>query len=154
MKNKNPFFLAAILALLSLTLLAACQTSPGPEIVIEEAWGRPSPQVAPAGAFYMTIINRGNQADNLVSAFSPSCVAVELHESYDKGEGVMGMRPVEGGAIPVPAQDQVALKMGGLHLMCIDKLDDFQEGARLSVTLSFEVSGEKTVDVEIRQPED
>jgi copper(I)-binding protein len=43
--------------------------------------------------------------------------------------------------------------MGGLHIMCIDKLDDFKEGAVLTITLSFEKSGEKTVDIEIRQPD-
>ena len=42
--------------------------------------------------------------------------------------------------------------MGGLHIMCIEKLDDFQAGAVLNVTLSFEKSGEQTVEVEIRQP--
>jgi copper(I)-binding protein len=63
------------------------------------------------------------------------------------------MRPVEGGTIEIPARDQVALKMGGLHLMCIDKLDDFDDGAVLSLTLVFEESGEKAVEVEIRQPD-
>jgi copper(I)-binding protein len=43
--------------------------------------------------------------------------------------------------------------MGGLHIMCIDKLDDFQKGAVLTFTLEFEKSGEMTVDVEIRQPD-
>jgi copper(I)-binding protein len=78
---------------------------------------------------------------------------VELHESYDMGDGVMGMRPVEGGFIEIPAGGQAELKMGGLHIMCIDKLDDFTEGAVLSLTLEFEKSGEMAVDVEIRQPD-
>ena len=152
MKYKYPIFLAAILVLLGLTL-AACQAASGPDITIENAWGRPSPKVATAGAFYMTLKNSGGEADKLVSAQSESCEVVELHESYDKGDGVMGMRPVEGGFIEVPAKGQTELKMGGLHIMCIDKLDDFEEGAILTITLSFEKSGEKTVDVEIRQPD-
>ena len=60
----------------------------------------------------------------------------------------MGMRPVEGGFIDIPAKGQAELKMGGLHIMCIDKLDDFQEGTVLTVTLSFEKSGEKSIEVE------
>jgi copper(I)-binding protein len=151
MKNKYQFLLLGTLALLVLSL-AACQSNSGPEISVEEVWGRPSPKVATAGAFYMTIKNTGGEADQLVSASSSSCGVVELHESYDKGDGVMGMRPVEGGFIEIPAGGQAELKMGGLHIMCIDKLDDFKEGTVLSVTLEFDKYGTKTVDVEIRQP--
>lgn len=135
-------------------VLAACQAgSNGPDIVIEDPWGRPSPKVATAGAFYMVIKNNGGEADRLVGAISPSCQTVELHESYDKGDGVMGMRQVEGGAIEIPAGGQAELKMGGLHIMCIDKLDDFEEGATLSLALDFEKSGGKTIEIKIRQPD-
>ena len=152
MQNKYPLFLMAMLVVMGLAL-AACQAAGGPEITVENPWGRPSPKVATAGAFYMTLKNSGGEADQLVSARSDSCGVVELHESYDMGEGVMGMRPVEGGFIEIPAKGQVELKMGGLHIMCIDKLDDFAEGAVLNVTLSFEKSGEQSVEVEIRQPD-
>jgi copper(I)-binding protein len=152
MQNKPPYFLMVILVLMGLAL-AACQTASGPDITVENAWGRPSPKAATAGVFYMTLINNGGEADRLVSARSDSCGMVELHESYDMGDGVMGMRPVEGGFIEIPAKGQVELKMGGLHVMCIEKLDDFQAGAVLNVTLSFEKSGEQTVEVEIRQPD-
>jgi hypothetical protein len=149
MKKYQYIFLGAI-ALLVLSL-AACQAS-GPEISVEGAWGRPSPKVATAGAVYMTIKNTGGEADKLLSAESSSCGVVELHESYDKGDGVMGMRPVEGGNIEIPAGGEAMLKMGGLHIMCIDKLDDFQEGAILNFTLNFEKTDPMTIEVLIRQP--
>jgi len=135
-----------------LFFLSACQTINSPQITIENPWGRPSPKVATAGAFYMVIKNSGGQSDTLLSASSPSCGVVELHESYDKGDGVMGMREVEGGVITIPAKSEVQLKMGGLHIMCIDKLDDFQKGSILKLILKFEVSGSKSIDVEIREP--
>ena len=150
--KKFQFLSLGIVALLVL-ILAACQTSSGPEITVEGVWGRPSPKVATAGAIYMVIKNSGGVADKLLSASSKSCGTVELHESYDKGDGVMGMRVVLGGYIEIPAKSEVELKMGGLHIMCIEKLDDFEQGAVLSLTLEFEKSGTKTVDVEIRQPD-
>lgn len=152
MQIKYPYFLMAMLILMGL-VLAGCQAAEGTEITVENAWGRPSPKVATAGAFYMILKNSGTEADKLVSARSDSCGVVELHESYDMGDGVMGMRPVEGGFIEIPAKGQAELKMGGVHIMCIDKLDDFQEGVVLNVTLFFEKSGEQTVEVEIRQPD-
>jgi copper(I)-binding protein len=138
--------------MLLVLLLASCASSSGPEITIENAWGRPSPKVATAGAFYMLIKNDGGEADKLVAGESPACGVVELHESYMTEEGAMGMRPVEGGGIEVPAGGQAELKMGGLHIMCIDKLEDFTVGAVLPLTLSFEKSGDITIDIEIREP--
>ncbi len=140
-----------VLVLLSF-LLAACQsTVEGPSISIEDAWGRPSPKVATAGAFYMLIKNDGSEADIFVAAESSACGVVELHESYKTEEGAMGMRPVEGG-IEVPAGGQAELKMGGLHIMCIEKLEDFEVGAVMPLTLTFEKSGEMSIEIEIREP--
>jgi len=133
-------------------LITSCASSSGPEISIENAWGRPSPKVAAAGVFYMTIKNSGGENDKLIGGESPACGVVELHESYMTEEGAMGMRPVEGGAIAIPAGGEAELKMGGLHIMCIDKLEDFELGAVLPLTLEFEKSGEMMIDVEIREP--
>jgi copper(I)-binding protein len=138
--------------LLGVVTLAGCSSSSGPEISIVDAWGRPSPKVATAGAFYMTIKNAGNEDDNLVAGESPACGVVELHESYKTEEGAMGMRPVEGGAIEIPAGGQAELKMGGLHIMCIDKLEEFEAGAVLPLSLKFEKSGDIMIEVEIREP--
>lgn len=135
-------------------VLAGCAAPPaasGPQIAIDGMWGRPSPKMATAGAFYMMIKNSGTEADKLVGGQSPSCGTVELHESYMTDDGAMGMRPVTGGFIEVPANGQAELKVGGLHVMCIDKKDDFQVGAKIPLTLNFEKSGAKTIDVEIRE---
>lgn len=150
MKIKNLTVLG-IFALLIISF-AACKVSP-PEIFVEEAWGRSSPKVATAGAFYMVIKNSGGEADKLLSASSDACGTVELHESYDKGDGVMGMRQVPDGFIEVPANGEVELKMGGLHIMCIDKLSNFDAGEVFSLTLNFEKTGEKQIDVLIKMPD-
>ena len=145
-----------MLAAVLIGILAGCTTPPavsGPQIKIENAWGRPSPMMANAGAFYMMISNSGTEADKLVGGKSPSCGTVELHESFKSDDGMMGMRPVTGGFIEIPAGGQAELKVGGLHVMCIDKKDDFKAGAKLPLTLNFEKSGAKTVDVDIRENE-
>ena len=153
MNTKNFKLGLLTVGLLMVTLLfAGCGSSSGPEISIENAWGRPSPKVATAGAFYMLIKNGGGEADNLIAGESSACGVVELHESYMTDEGAMGMRPVEGGAIEIPAGGQAELKMGGLHIMCIDKLAEFEVGAVLPLTLTFEKSGQMMIDVEIREP--
>lgn len=132
-------------------LLTSCASSSRPEIKIENTWGRPSPKVATTGAFYMLIKNSGGEADKLVAGESQACRVVELHESYLTEEGAMGMRPIEGD-IEVPAGGEAELTAGGLHIMCIDKLEDFEVGAVLPLTLEFEKSGEMSIEIEIREP--
>jgi len=117
---------------------------------VEGAWGRPSPEMAESGAFYMTIYNDGTQDDRLISAASPVCGTVELHESFMTSDGAMGMRPVEGG-IPVPAGGKVELKVGGLHVMCINIQRGFEAGKKVPLTLHFEKGGDLSVEVEIRE---
>lgn len=128
----------------------ACSDDGGIEIT--DAWGRPSPSVATAGAFFVTINNTGAADDVLVGATSRACGTAELHESFMNDDGAMAMRPVAGGRIAVPAGGSAVLEQGGLHVMCINKLEDFTEGAELELTLQFETAGDMTLDVEIREP--
>ncbi len=143
-----------IVAIVILLLaLNACNAAPaGPQIKVEEAWGRPSPQMMMTGAFYMKLNNSGSEADALVQASSAACNVTEIHESLMNADGTMGMRPVEGGKLAVAAKSVVELKPGGLHVMCIGKTEAFEVGKTISLTLTFEKSGAQTVEVEIRQP--
>lgn len=150
----KPTWLVVCLTLILAMLLAACSTAPaGPQIKVEEAWGRPSTQMMMTGAFYMNLKNSGGAADKLTGAMSTACGVVELHETYKTPEGAMGMRPVPGGFIEVPAGKTIELKPGGMHVMCIDKKEAFAPGAKVPLTLKFETSGEIKLDVDIRQPE-
>ena len=138
------------LSLVVATTAVSCSRATG--IEVSEAWGRPSPSVATAGAFFMTIDNGSPEDDALIGARSPACGAVELHESYMNDEGAMAMRPAEGGRIAIPAGGSAVLEPGGLHVMCIDKLEDFSEGTELELSLHFEQAGDLTLNVEIREP--
>jgi len=153
MQNTALKWLLLTTLILSTLALTGCQSGPPrPEITVEGAWGRPSPQAAPTGAFYLRLKNAGRQADRLVSAQSPACSTVEVHETYETAEGAMGMRPVEDGVVEIPAKGEVEFKTGGLHLMCIGKLTAFTPGTRLPLRLQFQKSGEITVEVEVREP--
>jgi len=126
-----------------------------PRVTVHTAWSPSMPPVASTGAFYMIIRNNGNEGERLRGAHSPACTRTEVHESYEKaggGMGAMGMRPVPGGAVDIPAQSQVELKVNGLHLMCLGKRLAFTKGAQLPLTLQFESSGEFPVLVHIREP--
>ncbi len=138
----------SILFIVVAALLAACAPSGG--VSVESAWGRSVPQSTANSAFYMTIRNSGAQADQLTGVKSSACGMAELHESYMTAEGAMGMRPVTGGKIEIPAGGSVELKTGGLHIMCMDKKVALDPGVKVQVTLAFAKAGDKSIDIEIR----
>lgn len=143
---KKLFFLLAVL----LVTAVACGGGKDEGVTVTDPWGRTSPAAAENGAFYMTLTNNGSTDDMLLSASTDACGMVELHEMYDKGDGVMGMRPVEGGTIQVPAGGSTELKPGGLHVMCMMKQVDFATGTEIPLTLTFENAGEMEVTAVIR----
>jgi copper(I)-binding protein len=118
-------------------------------IVVQDAWARPVPAVATSGEFYMVIVNQGTTPDRVVAVGSPACGKLEIFEYYTGTLGMMGMRPVPGGVLEVPP-GRVALKAGGLHLMCTAKRGDLRAGGRVPVTLRFRDAGEMQVTIDIR----
>ena len=104
------------------------------DIRVEDAWIRtPAPSAEVTGG-YLTIVNDGNAAVELVAASSPRARTIELHEMIMEGE-VMRMRPVK--AIAVPARGRTTLKPGGLHLMVFGLPDGLKPGVRIPLTLTF-----------------
>ena len=136
---------------ISLVLFAACSKTQRPRLVVEDPWARSSPMATEMGAIYFTLRNTGSEEDALIGVETSACRKAEIHETYQKEGGAMGMRPVEGGRVPVPPGQTVVFAPGGLHIMCIGKQVDFQEGARFSLTLKFEKHDPITVEVEVRK---
>lgn len=101
----------------------------------------------PTSAVYMKI-DGGGMKDKLVKAESAVAENVELH-TVEMKDGVMQMRPVEGG-IEVPAEGGVELKPGGFHVMLIGLKQELKPGEKFNVKLTFERAGVKEVTAEIR----
>jgi copper(I)-binding protein len=173
------FTLAALAALFLLSACGAQAPTTGGSggapatggIEISGAWVRPSPQMdmsqptptmAMGGdhggmdmggvnsAAYMVIRNGSAQEDKLLSAAGDVAKTIELHTVENK-DGVMQMRPVEGG-IPVPANGQAELKPGGYHVMLIGLTRELKPGDTVKLTLTFEKAGTREVTAEVREP--
>jgi copper(I)-binding protein len=124
---------------------AAAPASSGPNVTIEGPYARAG---MPNGAVYMELKNDGGAADAVLSADSDVADAVELHESKMEGD-VMKMSPIE--KIEVPAGGATTLKPGGIHVMLIGLKGDLAVGDTFQLTLNFENSGAKTIDVEVKE---
>ncbi len=115
-------------------------------IEIGHPWSRAMPPGARTGAGYLTLENKGAEADRLVSASSPAAADVSVHE-MSMTDGVMTMRAIEGG-LAIPAGGETTLAPGGLHLMLTGVKEPFREGQMVPLTLVFEKAGR--VDVELK----
>ena len=139
-------------------LPADAAPEPG-DVVVLAGWARPTaldeadvgdPAEVISGA-YLTLENRGDEANALVSLSSPRVGVVELHETQ-MDDGMMRMRPLA--ALPLEPGEQHALAPGGEHLMLIDLESHLLPGQVVPLTLTFESGQTLTVAVPVRDERD
>ncbi len=133
---------AALLTVLLITMTAVvsgCQGAP-PRISIENARAELSPALYGEGLVYLTIKNDGGK-DTLtgVRVNLPGARA-DLHEMRS-GLMVVSRKMI------IPAQSIVVLRPAESHIMIENMPKDVKEGSRIILTLIFERSGEKQVQL-------
>ena len=140
------------------TLLAATATAlfalpslpafAGSEITVTDAYARASGMSAKAGAAFMTILNTGDEDDQLIAARTDAARMAQLHTHIEGEGGVMQMRRVEGG-FAIPAHGQHVLARGGDHVMLMGLTRPLSDGESLSLTLVFEKANDVTITVPV-----
>jgi periplasmic copper chaperone A len=140
--------LAFMAALIAAATTAACAQATKTSIVVADPYARATPAGAMSGAVYMTLDNKTNAADRLISASSNVAAQVQIHE-MSMVNGVMQMRQLADG-LPVPAGESVVLKPGGYHVMLIGLKRQLAAGETLPLTLTFEKAGNISVTVPIK----
>jgi copper(I)-binding protein len=101
---------------------------------------------AKTGAVYLSIMNHGSSDDALVSVTTPAAEQAAVHETTMEND-VMKMVEVERLAIPLGTT--VDLKPAATHLMLTRLKAPLKEGETISLTLTFEKSGEVKIDVPV-----
>lgn len=141
-------FAAALSAALSIAIMpvASAHEYKLGALEIVHPWARATPPNAPVAGGYLVIRNSGSEPDRLVAVSSSASDSAEIHQMTVK-DGVMLMRPVEGG-LEIPAGGEVELKPGGYHIMFMKPLEQFKEGEKRAATLVFEHAG--SIDVEFK----
>lgn len=102
-------------------------------------------------AIYLTLTQYGEPADTLLGASSDIAHLVEIHESYEADDGLMGMRHVE--LVPIPAGESIHLEQGGLHIMLIQLQHAVSSGDQIELTLHFARAGDLPVQVPVKTEE-
>jgi copper(I)-binding protein len=137
--------LASVLGLAQLaTTTASAADYDAGSIHISQPWSRATPKGASAGAAYMTLTNNGKTPDRVNCVSSDASAECQIH-SMTMDNGVMQMRPVEGG-LEIKPGETVTLKPGSFHMMLVNLKHPLEQGNAMKATLKFDSAG--TVDVE------
>jgi periplasmic copper chaperone A len=145
--HKAIYHMTAALAVIAATCGATRAHAAGYDvgsIHITQPWARATPKGASTGAAYMTVTNSGSSPDRLSCVASDASAKCQIH-SMTMDNGVMKMRPVEGG-LEIKPGETVTLKPSGLHVMLVDLKHPLEPGKTVEATLQLEKAG--TVKVE------
>jgi periplasmic copper chaperone A len=135
------FLVAAFLSATLISVASAHDYTVG-TLEIGHPWTRPSSAKIAGG--FLTITNKGPQAERFIGGSLEAAEKIELHETTMEGN-VAKMRPVAGG-IEIKPGETVELKPGSFHVMFVGLNRPLKSGERIKGTLIFEKAG--TVAVE------
>lgn len=119
-------------------------------LMAHQPWSRPLAPGATVAAGYMHLMNHTTQPETLVGARAEGVERIEIHDMVEV-DGVMQMRPVEGG-VPLAVDGMAAFQPGGRHLMFFGVSRSWAEGETVPVTLVFESGAEVAVEFRIGTP--
>ena len=128
-------------------LLASCSKSGPPDIRITDAWARETVSGQTSTAAYMVLTNTGDDDDRVVSVSAKAPAMAMLHSS-ESSNAVSRMRPMASG-LSIPASAKMELKPGGTHVMVTGLRAPLNVGDTVKLTLRFEKSGDRPVDVRV-----
>ncbi len=117
-------------------------------ISVADAWAGPAGGVGGTMAAYMTIANRGREADVLKRVRTANAKAVEISRPAMTSNGVMQMLTIEGG-LPIEAGASLVFAPGGTHLRLVGLKDVPDAGEDILLTLEFDRAGPVDVVVPV-----
>jgi len=115
-------------------------------IMVEQVWSPATPGGAATGAAYMTIMNHGSTPDTLTGGSSPAAERFEIHQ-MSRANGVMSMRPVQGGIVVAPGATITLSPQANYHVMLSGLKTPLKEGAHVPAILNFAKAGSVNVEL-------
>jgi copper(I)-binding protein len=140
-----------ILAIAALAAIAVASGASAHEyqlraLRIDHPFARATPPGARSGGVFLSVENRGDRTDRLLTVSTPVAGTAELHQMV-MDAGVMRMRAVAG--LDVKPGDRLVLQPGAYHVMLTDLKRPLHAGETFPMTLGFEKAGTIKVDVEV-----
>ncbi|WP_421773462.1 copper chaperone PCu(A)C [Gracilimonas sp.] len=144
---------ALLFTIAGLMLTAACSKQEADEKKMKEGTDVLRERVRPAAsggtsAAYFVYTNSLDKADTLLSIEADFAEMVQVHESYETEDGMMGMR--EQKEVVVRPAGEIRFKQGGLHIMLMGLNWELQNGDSVAVRLEFAAAGEVVIKLPVQ----
>jgi copper(I)-binding protein len=123
-------------------------SNPSDKLKIKNQWMRVAAK-GQTSALFFKIENNADKADTLYKVEFEPAGLVQIHETYDAGNEMMGMRKVD--QIVIPAKSTFELKPGAYHIMLMKLKQDIDKGYVGDVTLFFRQAGKIMIKAEARK---
>ncbi len=123
-------------------------SNPSDKIKIIDPWMRVGAQGQSTGLFFK-IQNNSDKADTLYKVEFEPAGLVQIHETYDAGNDMMGMREIK--EIVIPAKSTFELKPGSYHVMLMKLKQNIKKGFVGNATLYFKKAGKILIKVEAKE---
>ena len=149
--------LAAVALALTATLSGCASAPTAPSVTATDVWIRAIPDLAEqnmTGLFGNFTNNTDGEIKILGGTIDASIAdeTLDAHEVVMDESGKMVMQEVAGG-IPIPANGQVELKMGGYHVMLWNLKAPLEVGQKVTVTLNFSDGTSLPIEAVVRSTE-
>lgn len=120
------------------------------DIHIDHPYARTSVPGQTSGGAYLTLKNKGKQADALISAQSPAAQSVEIHTMSMTADHVMRMREVS--SIELKPQEKIVMQPSdGYHIMLLGLKKPLKAGDKLPLTLTFKKAGKVETSIFVEE---
>lgn len=123
-------------------------SNPSDKIKIINPWMRVGAQGQATGLFFK-IENNSAKADTLYKVEFEPAGLVQIHETYDAGNDMMGMREI--GKVVIPAKSTFELKPGSYHVMLMKLKQDIKKGYVGEFKLYFKQAGIIKIKAEAKE---
>lgn len=132
--------------LLIVPVQAGAEESDHDKLHVAHGWARASLGQNPNSAAYVTIHNKAETADRLMSVSCAGATRCSVHNHVTEGD-VSRMVAVE--VLEIAPGAHIEFKPGGYHIMMFDLKEPLVAGAEISVTFRFEGADDITVTMPV-----
>ncbi|MBX9775893.1 MAG: copper chaperone PCu(A)C [Xanthobacteraceae bacterium] len=129
--------------------LAAAESYSAGGLQIGSPWTRATPKGSTVSAGYLSITNKGTEADRLIGGSLAPASRFEVHTTVTEN-GVARMRQVT--SLEIKPGETVELKPGGMHVMFMGLKQPLTSGQTLKGTLVFEKAGTVAIEFVVQAP--
>jgi len=120
------------------------------QVEVSDAWVQLAPPGAEVNAAYMRIYNPQLKPQTIVGVSADCCAMAMLHQTRKHGDKV-SMDHLD--LFVVPAQTDVQLNPGGLHIMLMQAQQELTIDSEVKITFSFSDGTTQDINIHVKKNE-